>query len=56
VAIDSEGLAAARYDATAGTFYLLRPDQHICARWRRIDASRIEQALARALCMQGSVQ
>ena len=56
VAIDCEGLAAARYDATAGTFYLLRPDLHICARWRRIDASRIEQALARALCMQGSVQ
>ncbi|PCE23097.1 FAD-dependent oxidoreductase [Paraburkholderia acidicola] len=56
VAIDSEGLAAERYNATAGTFYLLRPDQHVCARWRNIDARRIEQALDRALCMQDSTQ
>jgi 3-(3-hydroxy-phenyl)propionate hydroxylase len=29
---DSEGLAARRYDAKPGTCYLLRPDQHVCAR------------------------
>ena len=34
---DSEGLLATRYDARPGTFYLLRPDQHVCARWRSFD-------------------
>lgn len=45
---DAEGLAARRYDARAGTCYLIRPDQHVCARWRGIDAARIGAALARA--------
>ncbi|AOJ02801.1 FAD-dependent oxidoreductase [Burkholderia mayonis] len=47
---DSEGLAAQRYDARPGTFYLLRPDQHVCARFRAADASAVRAALARALC------
>ncbi|WP_011300337.1 FAD-dependent oxidoreductase [Cupriavidus necator] len=45
---DDKGLAAQRYNAAPGTFYLIRPDQHVCARWRRIDAQRIRDALARA--------
>jgi len=45
---DSAGLAAARYDARPGTCYLLRPDQHVCARWRRFDAAAVRAALARA--------
>ncbi|MFM0737909.1 FAD-dependent oxidoreductase [Paraburkholderia xenovorans] len=51
---DIEGLAAARYDAKPGTFYLLRPDQHVCARWRHVDASAVEHALKRALCVEGT--
>jgi 3-(3-hydroxy-phenyl)propionate hydroxylase len=51
---DRAGLASQRYDAQAGTFYLIRPDQHVCARWRRADAGRVAQALARALCAQGT--
>jgi 3-(3-hydroxy-phenyl)propionate hydroxylase len=51
---DVEGLAAARYDATPGTFYLIRPDQHVCARWRQPDADRVENALKRALCVAGT--
>jgi 3-(3-hydroxy-phenyl)propionate hydroxylase len=47
---DSEGLLAARYDASPGTFYLLRPDQHVCARWRRFDARAVRAAVARATC------
>ena len=45
---DSEGLFAARYDASPGSFWLLRPDQHLCARWRAFDAQAVRAALARA--------
>ena len=45
----AHALAAQRYDARAGTVYLLRPDQHVCARWRRPDASAVRAALDRAL-------
>jgi 3-(3-hydroxy-phenyl)propionate hydroxylase len=47
---DSEGLLAARFDALPGTCYLLRPDQHICARWRAFDADALHRALAIATC------
>ncbi|QUN30721.1 FAD-dependent oxidoreductase [Cupriavidus sp. KK10] len=45
---DDKGLAAARYGATPGTCYLIRPDQHVCARWHRPDPAAIRAALARA--------
>ena len=51
---DTEGLASTRYDATPGTFYLIRPDQHVCARWRQLDTSAVEHALKRALCVEGT--
>jgi 3-(3-hydroxy-phenyl)propionate hydroxylase len=47
---DSRGIAAQRYDAKPGTVYLLRPDQHVAARWRALDASKIKAAVARATC------
>lgn len=47
---DAQGLLARRYDAGAGTCYLLRPDQHVCARWREFDADAVIAALARATC------
>jgi 3-(3-hydroxy-phenyl)propionate hydroxylase len=46
---DSAGLFAARYDALPGSAWLLRPDQHICARWRRPDPAALRRALRRAL-------
>jgi 3-(3-hydroxy-phenyl)propionate hydroxylase len=46
---DLEGLAARRYDARPGTCYLIRPDQHVCARWRAASAPAIGGALARSL-------
>ena len=47
---DGQGLAAIRYDAAPGTAYLIRPDQHVCARWRRWDADDVRGALAKATC------
>ena len=50
VPLDSaHALATQRYDARDGTVYLLRPDQHLCARWRRPEAAAIRAALDRAL-------
>lgn len=46
--LDVQGLAAQRLDACPGTSYLLRPDQHICARWRQADAASVRAALQRA--------
>ncbi|MFM0273179.1 FAD-dependent oxidoreductase [Paraburkholderia aspalathi] len=51
---DVDGLTAARYDGKPGTFYLIRPDQHVCARRRQLDASFVEGALKRALCVEGT--
>lgn len=49
VVVDAEGLLAQRYDARPGTCYLLRPDQHVAARWRAFDADLVLAALQRAL-------
>jgi len=47
---DPRGIAAQRYDAKPGTVYLLRPDQHVAARWRSLDAAKVKAAIARATC------
>lgn len=54
VVVDSEGLLAARFDASAGSFYLLRPDQHVCARWRWFDVGAVRAALQRATGNEGN--
>jgi 3-(3-hydroxy-phenyl)propionate hydroxylase len=38
-----------RYAVSAGGAYLFRPDQHVCARWLQLDASRFVQSLHKAL-------
>ena len=45
---DAEGLFAQRYDATPDAFYLIRPDQHVAARWRHLDIRAARDALQRA--------
>ena len=47
---DTQGLVARRLDATPGTAYLLRPDQHVCARWRQPTEVAVRAALATATC------
>jgi len=48
VVVDAQGTAARRCDARPGTAYLLRPDQHVAARWRALDAAAVRAAVARA--------
>jgi 3-(3-hydroxy-phenyl)propionate hydroxylase len=45
---DTQGLVTQRLDARPGTMVLVRPDQHICARWRGPSEAQVRQALARA--------
>jgi len=47
---DTDGHLRQRYGVHAnGAAYLLRPDQHICARWLTLDATRLLAALHTAL-------
>ena len=47
---DTEGHLRQRYGVPAnGAAYLLRPDQHICARWLTLDVTRLLAALHTAL-------
>ena len=45
---DTEGVARARYGGTPGVTYLIRPDQHVAARFARYDPDAVRAALARA--------
>ncbi|HQR22149.1 MAG TPA: FAD-dependent oxidoreductase [Burkholderiaceae bacterium] len=45
---DTEGLMRARYDGQPGTVYLLRPDQHVAARWRSPRRVEVLEGVVRA--------
>lgn len=46
--IDSQDMLRQRYDAQPGSCYLIRPDQHLCARWRHLDGQAVRAALHKA--------
>ena len=47
--IDRDGDVARRYDLRRGSVVLLRPDAHVCARWREPTRAQVEAAMRRAL-------
>jgi 3-(3-hydroxy-phenyl)propionate hydroxylase len=47
--LPAAGETGRRYDAKPGTAYLLRPDQHVAARWRQPTLEAISMAYDRAL-------
>ncbi len=47
--VDSEGLATERLCGAPGVTYVLRPDQHVAARFHEFDAEAVRRAAARAM-------
>ncbi len=52
---DHSGLARSRYGSSPGTAVLLRPDQHVAARWHRCDGASVAAAVRRALAIPTAV-
>jgi len=46
---DDKGVLNQRYDLGESAVYLIRPDQHVAARWRHLDPDTVVAALHRAL-------
>ena len=53
---DDRGVLAGRYDLRESAVYLIRPDQHVAARWRQLDAGEIAAALQRAMGAELSME
>lgn len=51
---DATGLVAERYDFQESAVYLIRPDQHVAARWRVFDTDKIRAAITQATTGSGS--
>jgi 3-(3-hydroxy-phenyl)propionate hydroxylase len=51
---DPAGLARSRYGGAPGVTYLIRPDQHVAARFARYDPAAVGHALARAILREAA--
>jgi 3-(3-hydroxy-phenyl)propionate hydroxylase len=49
VVVDADGRLAALHGAIDGSCYLIRPDRHVCGRWRQWDERKLRAAFDRAL-------
>lgn len=49
---DAEGLVSERYGLSAGAAYLIRPDQHVTARWTECHRDAVSDAIDRSLGKQ----
>ena len=47
--LDTAGRLAREFDAAAGSAYLLRPDGHVAARWKRADVTAVRAAMQRGI-------
>jgi len=54
ILLDAASDAARAYDATDGTAYLVRPDQHVAARWKQATAGDVAEALTAILSGKGA--
>jgi 3-(3-hydroxy-phenyl)propionate hydroxylase len=54
--VDRDGIVAQRYDLHPGTAVLLRPDGHVCARWRAPTPAQVAAAMRRALALPEGVR
>jgi 3-(3-hydroxy-phenyl)propionate hydroxylase len=52
--LDAGGRLAREFDAFDGSAYLLRPDGHVAARWKRCSAAALHSALRRAQGLEGA--
>jgi 3-(3-hydroxy-phenyl)propionate hydroxylase len=50
--VDRAGIFAARFDTRPGSTYVVRPDQHLAARFRSFEADKVRTAVERALGKQ----
>ena len=53
--VDRDGAVARRYDLRPGNVVLLRPDAHVCARWRSVTRAQVAAALRHALALPEGV-
>ncbi|MGL4309186.1 MAG: FAD-dependent oxidoreductase [Paracoccaceae bacterium] len=51
-AVGSDGLRTRYLGDAASAVYLIRPDQHVAARWQRFDETAVKAALAHALALE----
>lgn len=49
---DAEGVFAKRFGARPGSFYLIRPDQHLAAHWPALSAEAVAAALKKSLALE----
>jgi 3-(3-hydroxy-phenyl)propionate hydroxylase len=51
---DTGGSIFDGYGASSGSFYLLRPDRHVCGRWLSVDPAGVIEAMRKSLAAEAS--